>query len=381
MIYLDNAATTFPKPNIVYDVMDQMNRNGAVNAGRGAYKAARKASALIEETKNMLRNLIHVDSTANVVFAPSITIAINQIVNGLGLVEKSVVYISPYEHNAVVRCLHIVSKKIKLHIKELPLDTNLEIDLEKMKYAFVKDKPDVVICTHVSNVTGYILPVREIFEEAKHFGSVTILDSAQSLGLLEIRGDVINADIIAFTGHKTLYGPIGVGGFLNISGINLEAFIGGGTGSDSLNLDMPNDAERRFEASSINIVAIAGLHAALKVLDQKVLFEQEQKLSQYLIKGLSSIKGVKLYVSPNLNNHVGVISFIVDGLGSEDIGIMLDEDFDIAVRTGYHCAPLIHKYLKSEPSLGTVRVGLGQFTTKEDIDLLIRAITTIEKEM
>ena len=167
MVYLDNAATTFPKPESVYLAMDKMNREGAVNAGRGSYKLAQKASKLISDTKAKLRELVHVDSSVAVVFSPSITIAMNQIVNGLALREKAVVYVSPYEHNAVARSLYKLSKRKNLIIKELPLDNNLEIDIEKMKYEFSKDKPEVVFCTHVSNVTGYILLWKKSFKDAK----------------------------------------------------------------------------------------------------------------------------------------------------------------------------------------------------------------------
>ena len=245
MIYLDNAATTFPKPESVYAAMDKMNREGAVNSGRGSYKLAQSASKLISETKTKLRKLVHVDASAAVVFSPSITIAINQIVNGISFRQKAVVYVSPYEHNAVARSLYELSKRKDLIIKELPLNNNLEIDIEKMKYLFSKEKPEAVFCTHVSNVTGYILPIEEIFKEAKKHGSVNVLDSAQSLGLLDIRADVIDVDLIGFAGHKTLYGPFGIGGFVNASGIKLETFITGGTGSDSLNLEMPTGNESR----------------------------------------------------------------------------------------------------------------------------------------
>lgn len=174
MIYLDNAATTFPKPECVYVAMDKINREGAVNAGRGSYKLAQKASDLIADTKKKIRELVHVDSSTAVVFSPSITIAINQIVNGLNLRNNSVVYVSPYEHNAVARSLHRLSKKLDIVIEELPLNEKWEIDIEKMKYLFSKNKPDVVFCTHISNVTGYVLPIKEIFSEAKRHGSINI---------------------------------------------------------------------------------------------------------------------------------------------------------------------------------------------------------------
>lgn len=380
MVYLDNAATTFPKPESVYVAMDKMNREGTVNAGRGSYKAAQAASRLIAETKTKIRKLVHVDTLSAVIFSPSITIAMNQIVNGLDLRQKAIVYVSPYEHNAVARSLYELSKKKELIIKELPLDNSLEIDIEKMKYEFSKDKPEAVFCTHVSNVTGYILPIEDIFKEAKKHGSINVLDSAQSLGLIEVRADLLDVDIIGFAGHKTLYGPFGIGGFVNVSGIELKTFITGGTGSDSLNLEMPLGSETRFEPSSPNIVAIAGLNAALECLNPKEHLVHEHEITDYLIDKLLPIKAVKMFLPSNAEMHVGIVSFVVAGFSSEDFGMILDEDFDIAVRTGYHCAPFIHKYLKDEATLGTVRVGVGQFTNRDEIDTLVDAIKEIAYE-
>lgn len=379
MVYLDNAATTFPKPESVYVAMDKINREGSVNAGRGSYKLAQNASELIVDTKMKIRQLVHLDISAAVIFSPSITIAMNQIISGLHLRENAVVYVSPYEHNAVARSLFKLSKEIALVIKELPLDDNLEIDVEKMKYEFSKDKPDAVFCTHVSNVTGYILPIKEIFAEAKKHGSINVLDSAQSMGLIELRADLIDVDLIGFAGHKTLYGPFGIGGFINVSGVDLDTFIVGGTGSDSLNLEMPSGRESKFESASTNIIAVAGLNAALVNLNQKEHLAYEQELTSYLIEKLSLIKGIKLYLPSSTEKHVGIVSFTLDDMNSEDVGIILDEDFNIAVRTGYHCAPYIHKYLRDEMFLGTIRVGLSQFTTKSEIDQLIDALEEIKE--
>ena len=377
MIYLDNAATTFPKPESVYVAMDKMNREGAVNAGRGAYMLARNASKLITDTKLLLRRLVHLDITSPVVFTPSITVAINQIVNGLYIRENANIYVSPYEHNAVARSLHELSKKRHLKIIEIPLNSNLEIDLIKLKYEFSKNKPDVLFSTHISNVTGYILPIEDIFNESKKYNCINVLDSAQSMGLIDIRADLLKVDFIAFTGHKTIYGPFGIGGFINVSGIDLNVFIAGGTGSDSLNLEMPIDKESRYEASSQNIVAIAGLNAALTCLEQKKNLEHEITLTEYLIANLSNIKGVKLYLTSDNKKHIGIISITLEGISSEDVGIILDEDYDIAVRTGYHCAPFIHKYLKDEKLIGTIRISVSRFTLKENIDQLIKALKEI----
>lgn len=268
-----------------------------------------------------------------------------------------------------------VASKVVKAVTDVYMENWNTGSLEEFVEALTSVKNEVV-----SNVTGYVLPIEEIFGESKKQGSINILDSAQSMGLIDIRADLIKVDIIAFAGHKTLYGPFGIGGFINVSGIKLNTFITGGTGSDSLNLDMPSGNESKYESASANIVAIAGLNAALESLDQRKCYEHEKELTKYLIERLSNNKKVKMYLPNDLENHIGIVSLTVDGFSSEDIGIILDEDFDIAVRTGYHCAPYIHKYLKDETQLGTVRVGIGQFNTKKEIDLFVKAIEEIVYE-
>lgn len=184
MIYLDNAATTFPKPDSVYVGMDKANREYAVNAGRGSYKAARKAAKVIDNTRLLIRKLVAADITADVVFAPSITVALNQVIKRVSWQNNDIVYISPYEYNAVARTVNSLSN---IKVIELPINKKtFEIDIEKMKYMFTKDRPKAVFCTHISNVTGYILPVEEVFSAAKEYDAITVLDSAQSLGLVEV---------------------------------------------------------------------------------------------------------------------------------------------------------------------------------------------------
>ena len=375
MIYLDNAATTFPKPDCVYARMDQFNRTSAVNAGRGSYGLAQEASAVISDTKNRLRTLMHLDIDVPVVFSPSITVALNQIISGFQYRDRANIYVSPFEHNAVARTLHKIEKERQITIHILPVDAETqEIDLEKMKYAFVKNKPDYIFLNHVSNVTGYVLPVKEIFAEGKKYESINVLDTAQSLGLIEFDAYDYKADIVAFAGHKCLYGPFGVGGFVNISKLCLDSYITGGTGSDSLNLDMPDDSISKYEPASPNIVAIAGLQAALKVLDVEKNYKAEKELTDYLIEKLQEIRKIKIFVPDNRNHHIGIVSFVMDGYDSNDIGTILDEDYGICVRTGYHCAPYVHDVIKDQKYKGTVRVGLGQFNKKNDVDELIKAL-------
>lgn len=377
MIYLDNAATTFPKPERVYTALETANRELSFNAGRGSYKAARAASAIIDDTKNRLLSLFHATGYADIVFTPSVTHALNQVLNGLDLTGNSVIYVSPYEHNAVARTVYQLSVNSGASVKMLPLTKDLQIDLEKAKYQFSINSPSVVILNALSNVTGYILPVAEIFLMAKEYGAITVLDAAQAAGLIDLDMPALNADVLCFAGHKTLMGPFGIGGFLIKHGITLKKVLTGGTGSASLTLDMPEEAPGRYEASSTNVVAIAGLNASLKGLDINEHRKTLRELTEYLLEALNGIPSVNLMGTFDTDKTLGIISFVVEGYQSDEVGIILDDEYDIAVRTGYHCAPYIHDYLGDKPYHGTIRIGIGQFNTKEDIDALISAIKSL----
>ena len=375
MIYLDNAATSFPRPEAVCAEMDRVNRTLSVNAGRGGYKAAREASEIIYDTKKKLAELFHCDGKADVVLTPSVTQAFNQVLNGLDISENTVIYITAYEHNAIARTMESIRQRTGCTVCLIPMEEKtLEIDLKKTEYLFHEKNPDIVISTVISNVTGYMLPVKDLFELAKQHHAITIADAAQAAGLIDIDLDEIKADIIGFAGHKTLCGPFGIGGFIIRKDVSLKCILTGGTGSDSLNLSMPQSAPGRYEAGSENIVAIAGLHAALEWLSANQHMEHIKELTNYLIDGLSKNPDVTVFA---VNQQLGIVSFIVEGYDSGDVGQILDDEFDIAVRTGYHCAPYIHKYLQDIPYAGTVRVGIGPFNTKEDIDTFIEAVESL----
>ena len=380
LIYMDNAATTFPKAAITYRAMDDANRNLAVNAGRGSYALAKRASSVIDEVRFRLCRLMSAETAAEVFLTTSATAAFNQIANGLQINADDNVYVSPFEHNAVMRTLHGLQKKIGFNMHELPLkDDACEIDIAKTKYLFSQDKPSLVCMSHVSNVTGYILPVQELTETAKECGAIVVIDGAQACGLIPTDLRKLMCDFYLFAGHKTLYGPFGAAGFFKRIGSSLLPVMTGGTGTDSLNLDMPAEGYERYEAGSHNIVAIAGLNAALTELPapQEIL-AREQQLTEQIVQGLREIKGVRMYV-PMAENHVGIISFNIQGYKASETGMILDEDYNIAVRTGYHCAPLIHAHLHDEDHAGTVRASIGRFTTEEDIQKLIEAVGEISK--
>lgn len=376
-IYLDNAATTYPKSEQVYMEMDRVNRTLAFNAGRGSYALARTAIKIIDATREKLLTLISATTVAEAVLTASATVALNEIIGGIEWKRADVVYVSPYEHNAVARPLELMRKRYGIEIRELPLlDGSQQIDVDMVEYLFKKDRPRAVIVTHISNVTGYILPVKKIFELADGCGAIKILDASQSLGLLDIDMQDIKADIIAFAGHKNLYGPFGCGGFYIRNGLELSPYLAGGTGSDSLNLNMPQGVGR-YEPASPNIVAISGLQAALDSLED--VYEREKELTLYMVEKLKSIPEVELYLPPK-EKHIGIVAFNVEGYQADEVGMLLDEDYKIAVRSGYHCAPFIHKHIGDISRGGVVRASIGRGTTEADIDALVKAIEDI-KEM
>lgn len=372
MIYFDNAATTFPKPEEVYDALNVANRELAFNAGRGSYKEAQRASKIIEETREGIASFVD-SNKENVIFTTSSTEALNFIIFGLDFKEGDNVYVSPFEHNSIMRPLEEIRKRynIKIHIIPFDKDTwELSDDIEDL---FTLNKPDYIFCSSKSNVTGYCLPFRRLFEMGKKYNAINILDASQSFGIdKNITKD--NTDFIVFAGHKSLYASFGIAGFIKLYNNKLKTWIFGGTGSDSLNLEMPEEEPIKYEAGSKNIVAIYGLNTSIKWLKRTDINEKEKELSNYLLQEIRKIEKIKYYIPKKVDNWSGILSINVDGYTAEEVGSILKDEFDICVRTGYHCAPYIHDFIDSKKYYGTIRISLNYFNTKKDIDELLKAL-------
>ena len=374
MIYLDNAATTYPKPTEVYDALDMANRNLAFNAGRGSYKKAREVAQIIDETRDELASLVNT-TKETVIFSTSSTEALNTIFFGLEWNKGDNVYVSPFEHNSVMRPLYELKKRYEINIITIPFEKetwNLDKKFEDM---LILNNPKYVVCSAKSNVTGYNLPIQDIFKLGKKYNSVNILDASQSFGVDRTISN-INTDFIVFAGHKSLYASFGIAGFINCNSIKLKTFVYGGTGSDSLNLEMPSEGVSQLETGSKNIIAIYGLHESLKWLKKVNVEQKERELFTYLYNSLKNIPKIILYCPKNINSCCGILSFNIDGYIAEDIGDILDQEYDICVRTGYHCCPIIHDFLDSKKYNGTIRVSMNYFNTEKDIDNLINALKT-----
>ena len=380
MAYFDNAATTFPKPEVVYQFMDSFYRNYGVNIGRGSYDTAITASSVMEDTRNLLLELFHAQGR-KVLFQSTATEALNLVLRGLPWRDGMVVYVTPFEHNAVTRTLNYIQKDYKLRVIELAVDKNtLCYQLEKIAYQFQDAQPGVVIASHASNVCGVIAPIEEIFPLAKKYSAVTVADMSQTAGLVDVDLIAAQVDYAVFAGHKTLYGPFGASGVVAPPDVNLLPLIFGGTGIESANPLMPDVLPEKYEAGSHNVQAIAGLYAALKWSKQtgiSVIRERESRARERLITVLSDYPFIQIIKCEA--PAVGVVSCTFDGYSSDSIGQVLNEQ-GIACRVGLHCAPTAHRFLETFP-VGTVRFSVGYFTSDKDFEKLHSALDYIEENI
>lgn len=379
MAYFDNAATTFPKPECVYKGMDEFNRNFAMNVNRGQYEQSVKAGQIVSETRKMLLEMFNAENTHTVIFTPSATISLNMVLQGIDFYNIKNVYISPFEHNAVLRPLNYLKEKFDFNIKQLAVDKKkMEYDLEDIKYQFQDKKPDLVVISHASNVCGIIAPLKEIFDLSKKFKSINVADMAQTCGLIDIDLKEVQADYVIFAGHKTLYSSFGIGGFLMKKGSKLVPVIYGGTGVQSALTKQPDTLPEKFEVGSLNTLAVASLYYSLNWLHglkKRQVREIEEKNRLRLYNLLSKYANIKLYgVS---SNSVGIISCTFEGLAPDNVGNILAEH-GIAVRTGLHCAPNAHYFLGTAPA-GTVRFSVSYFTNDDDFAKLEEALDYIEE--
>ena len=345
--YFDNSATTFPKPEEVYSFMDKFYRENGVNVGRGQHKLASKASFLVDETRKLLLEILHCKNKG-VVFTSTATEGINLVLQGREWKENSTVYISPFEHNAVTRTLFQLKDRYGLKIKRLAFNREkIEYDLEQIKVDFKEENPDVVICSHSSNVFGIVAPVEKIVEESKKYGAFNFIDMCQTAGLIDLNVGNENIDAVVFAGHKTLYGPLGVSGVVMKKDIDLKPLIYGGTGVESANQNMPDIFPIKYEGGSHNILAISGLNASLKWLKNigiENIYKKEKEIFNKLISLLKNYENIEIVGYREAEEQVGVVSCVFKGYAPDEIGQVLS-DMDIAVRTGLHCSPYAHEFL------------------------------------
>lgn len=380
MVYFDNAATTFPKPEIVYtSIMEAMREYGA-NPGRSGHKLALKASRGIYDTRELLCKIFNAKNPMNIILTFNATESLNIGIKGV-LKPGDHVITTSMEHNSVLRPIKYLEKfGIESTIVEADEKGRINVlDIEKS----IKSNTKLIVNTHVSNLTGTIMPVEDIGKLARNNGIIYMVDAAQSAGVYDIDVDKMNIDILAFPGHKGLLGPQGTGGLYIRDELQLEGFMHGGTGSASHSLIQPDIYPDKFESGTANASGIVGLGAGIKyILDRGIndIKEYEESLTKHFIEEVRKIDGIKLYGPLNIMEQGGVVALNIKDADSSEVSYILDQEYDIAVRPGLHCAPLAHKTIGTLEQ-GAVRFSFGIFNSHEEIELSIKALRDIAKEV
>ncbi len=378
IIYLDNGATAFPKPQMVYDFMNRFYQKSGVSPGRAGYDKALETEEVVQSTREMMIELFNADDPDRLTFCYNASDALNMIINGI--IEKGDhVITTNLEHNSVLRPLYHKEHDGMIEVTYIPFDEKGYIDPDDVKKAF-KGNTKLVIMNQASNVIGTIQPVGEIGKYCREAGITFVVDSSQSAGIMNIDIKKMNIDVIAFTGHKSLMGPTGIGGLY--CGENTEIGITkyGGTGVRSAERMHPGEFPHRLECGTLNILGVAGLYAGQKWLREQGIdniHREEMELWSKLKEGLQDIDEVTIYCADYPEKHIPVLSVNVKGWEAIDVGTLLDGEYDIAVRTGLHCAPLVHEQLGTDKIHGTVRFSIGPFNTEDHIRKSVEAVREI----
>jgi len=375
LIYLDNAATGFPKPEDTYVFMDKFYRQFGVNPGRSGYDLCIEAGQTLEATRRLLTTFFNGTDWTRLIFSYNSTDALNLALFGLlGPGDHAIT--TTIEHNSVLRPLYHLQQFHGVEVDHVEFDARGFVDPDEVRKRF-KRNTKVVAINHASNVIGTVQPIREIGKYCHEHGVLMVVDSSQSAGKVPIDVQDMCIDVLCFTGHKSLMGPTGIGGAYVAEGVEIRHTRAGGTGVKSAQKTHLDEYPYRLEYGTPNTAGIAGLNAGVKWVQKqglKAIHDHEMKLMTRLRDGLKAIDGVTLYCQDDLANHIAVLLFNIDGLEAGDTGTILDVDHNIACRTGLHCAPLVHEQLGIAAIHGGVRFGLGPFNTEEHIDHAIAAV-------
>jgi len=374
VIYLDNAATSFPKPPAVAESIVDFLEHSAGNPGRSGHALAIAAQTVVDATRSQLAALFGAPDPARIVFALNATDALNMALWGLLRPGDRVVTTS-IEHNAVARPLYALGAR-GVEVTRVACAPDATLDLDDLDRALRSAPVRLVAMCHASNVAGTILPVQEAAQRAHEHGSLFLLDAAQTAGVLPIDVREMGLDLLAFPGHKALLGPTGTGGLYVAPGVRLSPLRQGGTGTRSEEEKQPEELPAALEAGTLNTVGIAGLGAAVRYLQQRgqpAIRAHEVALTTRLIDGLMDIPGVRIHGTGDPALQVATVSLSLEGWEPVDVAAVLDSSFGIAVRSGLHCAPLAHRTLGTFPR-GTVRLSPGCFTTDDDVDQALAAL-------
>ncbi|MEA5096033.1 MAG: aminotransferase class V-fold PLP-dependent enzyme [Sedimentibacter saalensis] len=378
MIYLDNAATTYPKPKSVYkNVMDAMTKYGA-NPGRGSHAMAIEGARVIYETRELLAELFNLDDPMKVILTFNATDGLNMAIKGI-LRPGDHVVTTAMEHNSVLRPIKEL-ENIGVENTIVSCSHEGKINVQDIEAA-IKTNTRMVVTTHVSNLTGTIFPIEKIGEMCKRRNVLYLVDGSQSAGVLEIDMQKQHIDFLAVPGHKGLLGPQGTGALLINSDAEIKEIKEGGTGSESSNPHQPNFYPDKLEAGTHNLPGIAGLNAGLKYIlnkGTKSILSHEKSILETFINEMRKNPKIVIYGPEDINDRSGVVPVNIAGMDSSEVAYILDTEYNIAVRPGLHCAPLAHKTIGTE-NIGAVRFGIGPFTKRSDVIAAVKALNEISE--
>jgi cysteine desulfurase / selenocysteine lyase len=371
-LFLDNAATSFPKPDAVYRAMDAAMREVGVAPGRGGYRQSLAAARIVYETRSALAGFFGVPDASRLIFTHSATESLNIAISGL-LMPGDHVVSTTVEHNALLRPLHLIKGR-GVEVTFVQAGRDGVVSEHEIARA-MRPNTRLVALAHSSNVTGAVQPIEEIALIAHAAGALLLVDAAQSAGYIALNTAQMGIDLLAAPGHKGLFGPPGTGILTVAAGIRLEPLLVGGTGGNASSPDQPEEMPERFESGTINTPAIAGLKAGLDFILETGLETIRQKgklLMEQLLEGLRGMSRLTVY-GPAGSERGGAVSFTIEGRDPAEIAFMLDTVYDTCVRAGLHCAPDVHRTIGTYPA-GTVRVSPGFFNTEDDITFFLKAV-------
>lgn len=377
MIYLDNAATTFPKPECVYEAMDKFLREKGANPGRAGHRMSVEAEQEIEKARFTVAGFLGIKSPERLVFTFNATDALNMGIKGL-LCKGDHVITSRLEHNSVSRPLSGLEKQGAITVTRVENSDDGFISPDDIRKA-VRSNTKLIVCTHSSNVLGTIQPIREIGEVSRERDIVFMVDAAQTVGVCDIDVEEQHIDMLAFTGHKGPFGPTGSGGLYVGKDVKLRAWREGGTGFEPESISQPDTLPFQLESGTPNSVGIVGLRTGIEFCIKEgieTIRQHERKLALRLVSALESDDRFEIYGNVDEDRKVGIVSINIKGLKPGEVGAILDNTFNIAVRPGLHCAPYTHQRIGTFPE-GTIRLSPGYFNTMEEIEETISGLMKI----
>jgi cysteine desulfurase family protein len=377
VIYLDNASTVFPKPSEVLDEMVDIYRHYGVNPGRAGYDLCKVGGELVESTRAELTHFFGADDPERLVFAYNASDALNILIQGMVEPGDHVVA-TVGEHNSVIRPLNHLREDKGIQWDPIPYEDNGRLDPQRVAESF-RPETKLVCISHGSNVIGTIQPISEIGRLCRERGIRLLIDTAQTAGVIPINMKEMGVDALAFTGHKSMLGPTGIGGLCVTGDVTVKPTRYGGTGIKSADPFQLEEYPFRLEVGTGNILGIVGLHLAQAYIAKRgmsAIYQHEMTLFGRLQTALMETEGVTLYGTTSLENRLPVLSFTFDSCDTAEAGTLLDEDHNVAVRAGLHCAPLMHKHLGTAPR-GTVRMSVGPMNQDGDIDAAIGAVEQV----